>query len=50
MMDAECNVLFIEPLSSHEHLHLIIQRKRPIVFSEAVEEFDILEFFMLVTN
>lgn len=50
MMNAECNVLFIEPLSSHEHLHLIIQWKRPIVFSEAVEEFDILEFFMLVTN
>lgn len=50
IMDTECNILFIQSLSSHEHLHLIVQRKRSIVFSEAVEQFDILEFLMLITD
>lgn len=50
IMNTECNILFIQSLSSHEHLHLIVQRKRPIIFSEAVEQFDILEFFMLITD
>lgn len=50
IMNTECNILFIQSLSSHEHLHLIVQRKRPVIFSEAVEQFDILEFFMLITD
>lgn len=50
IMDTECNILFIQSLSSHEHLHLIVQWKRPIIFSEAVEEFGILEFFMFITD
>lgn len=50
IMDTECNILFIQSLSSHEHLHLIVQRKCPIIFSEAVEQFDILEFLMLITD
>lgn len=49
-MNTECNILFIESLSSHEHLHLIVQGKGPIIFSEAVEQLDILEFFMLITD
>lgn len=44
------NILFIDPLPSHEHLHFVVERERPIIFPEAVEKFEILEFLMFVAH
>lgn len=44
------NILLIQPLSSHEGLHFIVQWEGAIILPKAVEEFDILEFLMLVTH
>lgn len=44
------NLLLIKPLSPHEGLHFTVQREGAVVLSKAVEEFDVLEFLMLITH
>ena len=45
-----CHVLLVQPLSSHEGLHFIVQWEGAVILSKAIEEFDILEFLVLVTH
>lgn len=45
-----CDILLIQPLSPHEGLHFVVQREGAIILSKAVEEFDVLEFLVLVTH
>ena len=48
--ESTCNLLLIQPLSPHEGLHFVVQGEGAIILSKAVEEFDVLEFLMLITN
>lgn len=44
------DILLIQPLSPHEGLHFIVQREGAVIFSKAIEEFDVLELLMLVAH
>ena len=50
MEESTCNLLLIQPLSPHEGLHFVVQGEGAVILSKAVEEFDVLEFLMLITN
>lgn len=44
------DLLFIQPLPSHEGLHLVVQWEGPIVLPKAVEELYVLELLVLITH
>lgn len=43
-------LLFIQPLSSHEHFHLFVEGKRAVVLAEAVQQLGVLEHRPLVAH
>ena len=43
------DILLINPLAPHEDLGLMVQGEGPVIFPEAVEQFQVFEFPVLVT-
>ena len=44
------HILFVDPLSSQEGFHFVVQGKGSIIFPKAVEKFEIFELLMLIAN
>lgn len=43
-------LLFIQPLSSHEHFHLFVEGERAVVLAKAVQQLGVLEHRPLVAH
>lgn len=43
-------LLLIYPLASHENFSLAVQRKRSVIFPEAVKQLHVFELLVLITN